>query len=143
MTTSTLPRRKVHEAWHAAWNTGAVDALEEILAPHYRRYTASSRQGHDLSAFKASISACRDAFPDLSTTIVDFVGEHDRLAIRWESTGTHTGSMLGVPPTGRTVEVSGATFARIESGLIHTEHVTWDPRALLTALGIISVGAPA
>ncbi|GAA3724602.1 steroid delta-isomerase-like uncharacterized protein [Spinactinospora alkalitolerans] len=139
MTTGLLTADEVRDAWHAAWNTGQVDALDAILAPQYLRYTASNREGQGLAAFKESIALCRAAFPDLSTAIVDLVREGDRIAIRWESAGTHSGSMLGVPPTGRSVAVSGATFAHLDSGLIHAEHVTWDPRALLTALGIISL----
>jgi hypothetical protein len=38
------------------------------------------------------------------------------------------------------VEVSGSTFARFEGDRVVEEFVTWDPRALLSALGIISVG---
>ena len=45
-----------------------------------------------------------------------------------------------MPATRRSVEVSGATFARFEGDLIVEEFVTWDPRSLLAALGIISVG---
>ncbi|MGW1783210.1 hypothetical protein ACWCQQ_29340 [Streptomyces sp. NPDC002143] len=49
-------------------------------------------------------------------------------------------AFLGVPPTRRYVEVSGATFARCEGDRIVEEHVTWDPRALPSALGVIRVG---
>lgn len=36
--------------------------------------------------------------------------------------------------------MNGATFARFEGDLVVEEFVTWDPRALLTALGILHVG---
>ena len=52
---------------------------------------------------------------------------------------TNTPSSVCPPPDAR-VSVSGATFARFENDRIVEEHVTWDPRALLTALGIMSVG---
>ena len=70
----------------------------------------------------------------------EVVIEGDRAAIRLHSTGSHEHSFLGVPATKREVAVSGATFARFEDDRIVEEHVTWDPRALLTALGIIAVG---
>jgi predicted ester cyclase len=60
--------------------------------------------------------------------------------VRWHSTGNHRHSFLGVPATRREVTVSGATFARFEDDRIVEEYVTWDPRSLLSALGIISVG---
>ncbi|MET9968560.1 ester cyclase, partial [Streptomyces sp. NPDC006356] len=97
-------------------------------------------QPQDLTAFKAAIVSTRAAFPDLVTTIDDIVVEGDRAAIRWHSSGTHVNSFLGVPPTKRQVDVSGATFARFEGDRIVEEHVTWDPRSLLAALGVIRVG---
>ena len=77
---------------------------------------------------------------DLVTTVDEVVIEGDRAAIRWHSTGIHQHPFLGVPATKRQVDVSGATFSRFEGDRIVEEFVTWDPRALLTALGIISVG---
>ena len=48
----------------------------------------------------------------------------DRAAVRWHSAGTHLHSFLGVPPTKRRVEVSGATFARFEDARVVEEIVT-------------------
>ena len=132
-------RAQIERAWAAAWDRGDVDALDSVMAADYQRHGSD---GHplDLAGFKASITATRSAFPDLVTTIDEIVLEGDRAAIRWHSSGTHESSLLGVPATGRRVEVSGATFARFDGDRITEEHVTWDPRALLTALGVISVG---
>jgi steroid delta-isomerase-like uncharacterized protein len=138
MSDTDTRRKLIEQSWAAAWDRGDVDKLDELLAPGYRRLGADESQ--DLTQFKASIVATRTAFPDLTTTIDDIVIEGDRAAIRWHSKGTHEHPLLGVPATKRTVEVSGATFARFESDLIAEEFVTWDPRSLLSALGIISVG---
>jgi len=132
-------RDRIQQAWEAAWDRGEVDALDDLLSPDYRRIE-SAGAGHDLTEFKASIIATRSAFPDLVTTIDEIVIEGDRAAIRWHSSGTNEHSFLGVPATKRQVSVSGATFAHFDSDRIVEEYVTWDPRALLTALGIISVG---
>ena len=45
-----------------------------------------------------------------------------------------------MPATKRQVAISGATFARFENDHIVEECVTLESRALLTALGIITVG---
>ncbi|MFC9504484.1 ester cyclase [Streptomyces sp. NPDC057002] len=132
-------RDLIEKAWTAAWGEGDADALDTLLSPDYLR-RSSDPHPLDLDAFKASIVSTRAAFPDLVTTIDEIVVEGDRAAIRWHSTGTHVNSFLGVPPTGRHVDVSGATFARFDGDRIVEEHVTWDPRALLSALGVIRVG---
>ncbi|TDC25900.1 DUF4440 domain-containing protein [Streptomyces sp. 8K308] len=132
-------RGLIEKVWAAAWGQGDVDALDTLLDPAYLRHGGDSHP-QDLNALKAAIVSTRAAFPDLVTTIDDVVVEGDRAAIRWHSSGTHENSFLGVPPTKRHVEVGGATFARFEGDRIVEEHVTWDPRALLSALGVIRVG---
>ncbi|GAB3247463.1 ester cyclase [Kineosporia babensis] len=141
MSDSETRRRLVTESWSAAWDDGDVDALDQLLAPDYRRRARNDDEGLDREAFKATIITTRAAFPDLVTTIDDLVVEGDKVAVRWHSAGTHSHPFLGVPATKRRVEVSGATFAAFgPDGLIHTEDVTWDPRGLLTAIGVITVG---
>ena len=139
MSTAEDRRNRIERAWEAAWDHGDVDALDDVLAADYRRH-GSDGQTQDRATFKASIVSTRAAFPDLTTAIDDIVVEGDRAAVRWHSTGRQEHSFLGVPATRRPVEVSGATFARFDGDRIVEEHVTWDPRSLLAALGIISVG---
>ena len=133
-------RDLIARSWAAAWDRGEVDALDELLSPDYRRRATSTDEGQTLTEFKASIISARSAFPDLTTTIDEIVVEGDHAAVRWHSNGRHEHSFLGVPATHRQVQVSGATFARFEGDRVVEEFVTWDPRALLSALGIISVG---
>jgi steroid delta-isomerase-like uncharacterized protein len=134
-----IRRERICSAWEAAWDRGDVDALDTVLGPDYRR-VGSAGDAQSRTEFKASITATRSAFPDLLTVVDDVVIEGDRAAIRWHSTGSHEHSFLGVPATKRQVQVSGATFARFVGDRIAEEFVTWDPRTLLTALGIIAVG---
>ncbi|MCH5671639.1 ester cyclase [Streptomyces gilvus] len=139
MTHTDARRERIEKVWAEAWGQGDVDALDALLNPAYLRQ-GTDPHPQNLDAFKAAIVSTRAAFPDLTTVIDDIVIEGDRAAIRWHSSGTHMNSFLGVPPTMRRVDISGATFARFEGDRIAEEHVTWDPRALLAALGIISVG---
>ncbi|MFD4604605.1 flavin reductase [Streptomyces sp. NPDC058464] len=142
--THTLDRTSLLRfAWRAAWDQGRVDALDDLLSPTYvrRRGPAGATQNRD--QFKDSIHAVRQAFPDLRTEIEEVVEDGDRLAVRWRSTGRHTGPFLGVPPTRRPVEVSGATFARFDGPAVVEEWVTFDSRQMLEALGIITTAPQA
>ncbi len=132
-------RTRIERAWVASWDRGDVDALDSLLSPAYRRI-GSRGEAHGLAEFKKSIVDTRAAFPDLLTVIDEIVVEADRAAVRWHSTGSHQRNFLDVPATQRSVAVSGATFARFEDDRIVEEFVTWDPRSLLTALGILAVG---
>ncbi|WP_089009773.1 ester cyclase [Micromonospora viridifaciens] len=56
----------------------------------------------------------RAAFPDLRYKIVDVVASGDRVAVHWRAAGTQAGQFGPVPPTGRVVSYSGATFLRFD-----------------------------
>ncbi|GAB2804785.1 ester cyclase [Streptomyces daliensis] len=131
-------KSRVGRVWEAAWNHGDTDALDGLLTPGYIRHGRTEQGLEDL---KAGITASRGGMPDLRTVIDDYVRDGDRLAIRWHSSGTHTGPLLDVPPTGRRLTVSGATFSTVDDGMITEEWVTWDPRQMLHALGIIPLSS--
>ena len=140
MATADERRELIARTWAAAWDRGEVDELDELLSADYRRRSRPGEEGQTLAEYKASITAARSAFPDLTTTIEEILVDGDRAAVRWHSAGRHEHPYFGVPATHREVRVGGATFARFAGDRIVEEFVTWDPRALLSALGIISVG---
>lgn len=142
--THTLDRTSlIRTAWRAAWDQGRVEALDDLLSPAYVRRRGPAAEAMDRDGFKDSVRAVRAAFPDLRTEIDDIVEDGDRIAVRWRSTGRHTGTFLGVPATGKRVEVSGATFARFTGDTVAEEWVTFDSRQLLEALGIITTAQQA
>lgn len=124
----------------AAWDDGDVDALDSLVTDNYMRISKSSGKTDDLSAFKSEILAIREGFPDLKTTVDSVVLDGERGAIFWSTTGTHTRTFLGVPPTGRTVNTRGSNYLTLVDGRIASETVTWDGGELLNSLGVRSLG---
>ncbi|HEX2773684.1 MAG TPA: ester cyclase, partial [Micromonosporaceae bacterium] len=51
---------------------------------------------------------------DLRYKIVDVVAGGERVAVHWRAAGTQLGQFGPVPPTGRLVSYSGATFLRFD-----------------------------
>jgi steroid delta-isomerase-like uncharacterized protein len=140
VSTGLLTRASVvTQAWSAAWNEGDTALLEKLLDPRYERHSAGSRSSQSPQELVETIRASRAAFPDLHTTIDAIIEEGNHMAIFWHSTGTHQKEFLGVPPTRRSVETFGSNHCVFNNGRLVAEHVTWDPRQLLTALGIISL----
>ena len=77
------------------------------------------------------------AFPDLSFEISS-AGEAgpDLVVAQWIMRGTNSGSMMGLPPTGKTVVVAGADFIRVADGKIQTVDGYFDSRAVPDQLGL-------
>jgi len=140
---SSERKQSVTQAWEAAWDRGDFGPLESLFAPTYRRHSSrtSDGAGQTREEFEAVIASTRLAFPDLHTEILELLEDGDSVAIRWRSVGTHTGRLMGVPATNRRVEVTGANFARFEGDQIAEEYVSWDPRELLEAIGVIHLAS--
>jgi steroid delta-isomerase-like uncharacterized protein len=89
------------------------------------------------AAVRTLMQAYRDAFPNLSFTVEDQVAEADRVVTRWTARGTHLKALMGIPATGRQVEVTGSSIDRLEGGLVAETWVHWDRTALFTQLGVV------
>ncbi len=76
------------------------------------------------------------AFPDWHEEIDLMIAEGDKVAYITTGTGTHTGPMGNVPPTGKPVEVVSYIVQRIENGKIAETWVGWDNLAVLSQLGL-------
>ncbi len=60
----------------------------------------------------------RAAFPDMKVSLTQLVAEDDMVAVRMAVSGTQLGEFLGLPPTGKKIEMNGAAFFRIANGKI-------------------------
>jgi predicted ester cyclase len=56
---------------------------------------------------------------------------------RFAWTGTHRDTFLGVPATGRWVEVKGVVIDRLESGKMADSRILMDTLSLMQQLGVL------
>ena len=120
-----------------AWNRRDADAVLATLAAEgtYCDPTSGGRlRGEALKGYMNGLWA---AFPDLSFEIASqgLAGEN-LVAAQWIMRGTNTGSMMGLPPTGKQVTVSGADFIRVAGAKIQTVDGYFDSRAVPDQLGL-------
>jgi len=78
----------------------------------------------------------RSAFPDLNFAIKEQIAEDNKVASRFEWTGTHQQEFLGVPATGRQVRVWGVVIDRLEEGRIKDTRIIMDTLGLMMQLGV-------
>ena len=62
----------------------------------------------------------------------------DRVVVRPQWTGTHTGEYSGVPPTGKAVRVPGLAIWRFENGKVVEIWSVQDQFSLLQQIGVIA-----
>jgi predicted ester cyclase len=71
------------------------------------------------------------AFPDLQHTVEELIAEEDRVAARFTARGTQTGQYKDYQPTGKHIEYTGVTLARIANGKIIDHYTWWDRMGLI------------
>lgn len=79
----------------------------------------------------------RTAFPDWQNRIDELIAERDRVVARMTWSGTHSGSLFGIAPTGRPVTYVGAPFFRLHDGRIREAWVVGDTQELWRTLGAL------
>jgi steroid delta-isomerase-like uncharacterized protein len=133
----------VARIWDEAWNRGALEAVDEVLAEGYVGHIpALPTPIRGREEFKQLVTAYRAAYIDLHVTVEDVAAaEADRVVVRWTSRGTNTGPLLGFPPTGRRVEVAGISVFRLEGGLVAEEWEGFDTLAMMEQLGVVQLPA--
>ena len=132
-------RDTILKAWNGAWGDGDLTAFEQLLAPGYVRRSKSGSE--DYATLRKTIEAMHTAFPDSGTDILAIIEDGAKVAVHWQTTGTHQGEFMDVPATGRRITVTGASFLQFDGDKLAEEWVIWDPRELLSALGIWHLGA--
>ncbi|HEX2052360.1 MAG TPA: ester cyclase [Actinomycetota bacterium] len=103
-----------------------VEGDLEDLADHPGYYETRQR-----------LPALRSAFPDLKVTVERQIAEGDLVCTHAWFEGTHTGSWLGIAPTGRTVRFQNVSIDQVVDGRVvqHNAESGW--LSLLMALGVL------
>jgi len=78
------------------------------------------------------------AFPDMQMDVEDLVAGEDKTVARVKARATHRGEFMGVPPTGRPVEVRLIDIMKFDDDGLVCEH--WglvDMLSLMQQLGVV------
>jgi steroid delta-isomerase-like uncharacterized protein len=118
------------------WNEGNLDVIEEAVAPDVLVHDVVHGELHGRDEIREVVSAFRAAFPDLHMTIEDQVGEGDFVVTRYSVTGTHSGELVDLPPSGKRATVTGVNISRFDGVQIVEAWETWDALWLLQTLGL-------
>lgn len=116
-----IPGARLAETFVEMLNTHDPDLVDTFVGEAYRNHNAFVADGREANrVFWAAFFA---AFPDVSARMDDLIVSGDRVVGRFTYTGTHTGDFMGVPASGRPIEMRSIDIWRVEGGLF-VEH--WD-----------------
>ena len=138
MTEATMEGLKaIARRWiEGGWQQGRADMVDELHAPHFVDHDSAGRTS-DREGFKEGIIQLYAAFPDFHAVIEDLVVDAAamKVVVRWVANGTHRGTFMGIPPTGKRIAFQGIEIIRLEGERIVERWGEWNGIDLLEQLG--------
>ena len=127
----TESERALGSRWfEEVWNEGRREAIAGMLAPgavlHEGGSNAVGPEG-----FYPFYDRLRATLSEIHVHVEDTLAEGDRICVRWSCTGKHTGDGLGVPPTGKSIKVTGISILRVAGGRLVEGWQNWDMLAMM------------
>src|SRR5262245_36713810 len=116
------------------FNDGRLDLLETFLDSSYINHDAPPGTPAGIDGVRQIVTMFRAAFPNLKVSIEDQVAEADKVCSLVTIGGDHKGRIFGIPPTGKTVVMTGLTMVRIANGKIMESWVKNDVMSLVNQL---------
>lgn len=120
------------------WNAPDAESAREIYTQDYQGVDVTDRtRVEGPEGVTRQLERYYRAFPDLVFATEQTILEQDRAALYWRATGTHAGTLLNIPPTGRRVQVNGVSLLYIVNGKIARGVHLWDLASLLREIGLL------
>jgi steroid delta-isomerase-like uncharacterized protein len=142
MTTSTEPTthhaRLVTAFIQDLFTRGDLGAVERYLDPGFVDHdpplpnAPAGREG-----MRRAAAVFREACPDWHSELEQLVEEADVVVERFTARGTHRGPLMGVPATGRPLELRGINVFRISGDRIVERWGRLDDLGLVRQLGLV------
>ena len=118
-------------------NTGSQDAVDAFIDPAYVRHDPGlpfTVEGPD--GIRQLMGAFRTAFPDIHVACQAVIADGDQVALYSLVSGTNRGELMGMPPTGKSINMGAIEIYRVAGDKIVEQWVVADNAAMLRQLGI-------
>lgn len=129
--------------------------FDEVINAHRLdlcdRYLAADRVDHQdyglppgaadgHNGFRTVLGPFCEAFPDLRLDIEFMTADDDRIVVYNATTGTHIGSFMGMPASGKKFKATGADIFRFDGdGKIAEHWGVFDTFGMLSQLGLLQL----
>ena len=131
--------RKNHEE---VWSKGNPAVADEIYSNDIVRHSADQPDRRGIEVYKQFALGSRGAFPDWKETVENIIASGDLVATKVTITGTMTGPLRNLEPTGKSLKVPCAVFFRIAEGKIVGIWSYYDSVPFLKAIGMLPPPPP-
>ena len=139
---SVDPKQLIVRFVEELWNERRLDVADEIFADDC--VTHQLRSGVPVDAVRRGPQAIKEhiegwiaSFPHLRFSVEQMLSEGDRVVTQLLMEGTHQGSWLGIPASGKQIQIRMFTVHRIAQGKIVEDWVLVESLGLFQQLGLV------
>jgi len=75
-----------------------------------------------LAGVKQAVEVLHISLSNISAELHEIIAEDDKVVIRWTVRGRHEGHLLGIPPTGKEVELKGINIYQVINQKLGVNH---------------------
>lgn len=119
-------------------NNECFAVIDDIIHPDYI-YRTPGQELHGRHALRELLTTYRAALPDLQVKIDDLICTDDKAVLLFTLCGTHENELMGIPATGKQVNINGMTCSHFDNGQIIEEWELLDQLTMLQQLDIVSI----
>src|SRR5919201_3370731 len=114
-----------------------VEGMAALWAPDGQEHIASQVDAVGPNGVREYFTELFTAFPDFALTVQTTVAEDDKVAVHWTATGTMTGPLWGLDPTGARVELEGIDLLRVEGDRLVRNDAVADGMSVARQIGLL------
>ena len=124
-------------------NAGDIEGFAGHLADDFVEHEETPGLAPTKDGVKEFFRMQRAAFPDMRMDVEDVFASGQKAVARVKYTGTNRGDFMGMPATGKTVDVQLIDmFAFGDDGLVREHWGVIDLMAMMQQLGVVPAGPP-
>jgi len=113
-----------------------LTAVDEYLSPDFVDHSVPPGLPPDREGVKMQFSMFFAAMPDLQAIIHDQVADDNKVVTRKTLRGTHKGDLMGIPPTGKTIDINVIDILAVKDGKVTDHWNMVDQLGLMMQLGL-------
>ena len=136
-------KREMRRFYDEVVNQGQLDLIDELLAEDFVEHEVFPGMEPTRAGVKQFFTLIRQAFPDLRFEAEDLIAEGEKVVGRARMTGTHEGEFMGIPATGRSIDVQVIDIVEFRDGLSIAHWGVSDALTMMQQLGAIPAPAAA
>jgi steroid delta-isomerase-like uncharacterized protein len=114
-----------------------LDAVDELVGEDFVDHEEMPGISNDRAGLKQFLQMMFTAFPEGEVTMEDVAVEGDKVWTRGHIKGKHDGELMGIPPTGKSVEFESIDIVRVKDGKAVEHWGITDMAGLMMQLGVL------